>query len=249
MSTAVKSETSFFKEFIRSLFKHKGRRPAEVLHHYFWQAPITATIIIINIICFIGSMFLPEQTLLSLINHPNDLFSLKAYTLITAGFLHASIGHLFGNMLALLIFGRIVEGKLGKKGVLLTYFGALLISGIFNSIIQTVITQDPTPGLGASGAIMGVIAMCMLLAPLQITYIIIFPLPISVVGWLYIISDVMGLLGPADGIGHIAHLGGFISVGILGYLFSKNKKTAMKKGTLINIGILVLLLVLQWFLF
>ena len=138
------------------------------------------------------------------------------FPLITAGFLHANLLHISGNMLALFIFGRVVERKLGSGKTLLVYFGALILSGVFTSIIHFLILGDNTPGLGASGAIMGLISTAILLEPWYLTYELLFPLPIMVVGWLAIFADISGILNPVeDGIGHFAHLGGFISISLL----------------------------------
>lgn len=207
---------------------------------FVWEEKSTTTLIILITITSITGWFLPEQTINNLVQYPADLFTTRIYTIITAGFIHANIGHLAGNMLALFIFGRIVERTLKTRTLITTYFAALIISGIISSIVNLSIGNN-TPGLGASGAIMGIIALAMLLQPLKITYIFIIPLPIAVVGWLYIISDITGLLGPNDGIGHIAHLGGFFSIAIIAYFFSKEKKIRMKKGALICLGTILIM--------
>ena len=70
--------------------------------------------------------------------------------LVSSAFLHADIGHLFGNMLFLMIIGLLVEGALGPWRFLAVYLlgavGANLASLAFH-------WGDATGGLGASGAI------------------------------------------------------------------------------------------------
>ena len=80
--------------------------------------------------------------------------------LVSSAFLHADIGHLFGNMLFLMIIGLLVEGALGPWRFLAVYLlgavGANLASLAFH-------WGDATGGLGASGAIaalMGASAWC-----------------------------------------------------------------------------------------
>jgi membrane associated rhomboid family serine protease len=163
--------------------------------------------------------------------------------------LHANLSHLLGNMLALFIFGRVVERKLGIIKTLFIYFGALVISGIFTSLINGLILNDNTPGLGASGAIMGLIAAAILLDPFYLTYEAILPLPIMLVGWLTIYADIIGILNPIkDGIGHFAHLGGFLSVGILLYLFGIDERKKMRTGLIINIASFIAIAVIYFFL-
>jgi len=225
---------------IQILFRRKRLddilNPFKLFFDFLFQAKFVIIIIIINIIIFICSLFADQNFILKFINYPSDLFSLKFYTLLTAGFLHANLTHLLFNMLALFIFGRVVERKMGSLKTAFIYFGALIISGMFSSLINLLILKDNTPGLGASGAIMGLVSTAILLNPFYITYEMLIPLPIMVVGWFTIFADIMGILNPTeDGIGHFAHLGGFLSIGILIYLLSSENKKELKKGFIINI--------------
>ncbi|WP_165074353.1 rhomboid family intramembrane serine protease [Paludisphaera rhizosphaerae] len=90
---------------------------------------------------------------------------------VTNIFLHADILHLAGNLLFLWAFGIIVEGKLGAIGFLAVY----LAMGVFQSAtIQILI--DPGEArymLGASGAIYGLMALCMIWAPRNDLYCIV----------------------------------------------------------------------------
>ncbi|MCF7872033.1 rhomboid family intramembrane serine protease [Candidatus Woesearchaeota archaeon] len=261
MKTEIQSESKFLWKFIGLLLltpatlilmlfgKRKPKdlfAPFKYLYQFIFEPKFTITLIIINIAVFIISLFLPEQTLLSLIQYPADLL-IRPYTLITAGFLHAGIAHLLGNMLALFIFGRVLERKIGAGKTATIYFGALIISGIFTSIINLYILENNTPGLGASGAIMGLVAAAILIEPFYFTYELIFPLPIMVVGWLTIWLDIIGILNPsADGIGHFAHLGGFLSVAILSFVIGIESKTKMKKGLIINLISLAILIIIYY---
>ena len=82
---------------------------------------------------------------------------------VTNIFLHGDVMHLLGNLLFLWAFGIIVEGKLGALGFLAVY----LAMGVFQS---ATIQMFADPGetrfmLGASGAIYGLMALCMIWAP------------------------------------------------------------------------------------
>jgi membrane associated rhomboid family serine protease len=70
--------------------------------------------------------------------------------LVSSAFLHADVGHLFGNMLFLMIIGLLVEGALGPWRFLAVYLlgavGANFASLAFH-------WGDASGGLGASGAI------------------------------------------------------------------------------------------------
>lgn len=231
----------FGKKEFKELFE-----PIRLFFLFMFEAKFTIILIIANVIIFIWSSFLDEATINLLISYPSDLLSLRAYTLITSGFLHANITHLLGNMLALFIFGRVVERRLGVGKTVLVYFGALIISGVFSSAID-LLTGSNIPGLGASGAIMGLVAAAILLDPFYFTYELILPLPIMFVGWLTIYADILGILNPVeDGIGHFAHLGGFLSITILLFLLSTEDKHVLKKGFYINIFSLIFFVVIYY---
>ncbi|MEK6962813.1 MAG: rhomboid family intramembrane serine protease [Nanoarchaeota archaeon] len=247
----IESESRFLWRFILDLvltpitliqvfFKRKEWKdlfkPFIDVFDFLFEAKLTITLILLNIVLYIVSLFFNDALLSSLINYPKDLLGPHAYTLITAGFLHASLSHLFGNMLALFIFGRVVERNIGSLKMGILYFCALILSGVFSSLIHLFLIVDNTGGLGASGAIMGLVASAVLLNPFYLTYELLIPLPVMIVGWLTIYLDVIGVLNPAeDGIGHFAHLGGFLSIAVIAYFMGIDNKEQLKKGFLINV--------------
>lgn len=86
----------------------------------------------------------------------------QALTLISSAFLHAGWVHLAGNMLYLLVFGPLVEWRLGRARFLALYLaagaaGALLHVAVFP-------TSD-VPLVGASAAIAGVLGAHLVLEP------------------------------------------------------------------------------------
>ncbi|MFH1683144.1 MAG: rhomboid family intramembrane serine protease [Candidatus Woesearchaeota archaeon] len=236
------------------LFKRKGSKdllqPFTDLYRFLFAPKFTISIIILNIIIYFLSLSFSETLFGSLINYPADLIALRWHSLFTAGFLHADLSHLFGNLLGIFIFGRIVERKIGSLRTGLVYFGALFISGLFSSAIHLFVLGNNIGGLGASGALMGLVATAILLDPVYITYELLLPLPVMVVGWVTIYLDLSGILNPVeDGIGHFAHLGGFISIAVIMYLLGVEERTKLRTGFIINVISLVIGLLLYWFLF
>ena len=220
---------------------------------FIFQSRFTISIIILNVLAFFGSRYyLNEQGFNGLINYPSDLLDFRYYTLITAGFLHANLSHLIGNIIGIFIFGRVVERTLGFYKTLIVYFGALIISGLFESLIHIFITGSNIGGLGASGALMGLVSTAILLDPFYLTYELIIPIPIMVSGWLAIYADIAGVINPSqDGIGHFAHIGGFISIGLIMFLIGIDERSKLRKGLLINIaslivGVIVYFLVVEY---
>ena len=74
----------------------------------------------------------------------------EVYRLLTSGFLHASLFHLFVNMYSLWILGTLLEPAIRRVQYLLIYFVSLL-AGSFGALIVT----PNAPTVGASGAIFG----------------------------------------------------------------------------------------------
>jgi membrane associated rhomboid family serine protease len=79
--------------------------------------------------------------------------------LITHMFLHGGWLHVIGNMLYLWVFGDNVEARLGSATYLLFY----LLCGIVAAVGQGLVA--PSPMVGASGAIAGVLGAYLVLSP------------------------------------------------------------------------------------
>lgn len=85
------------------------------------------------------------------------------YRFITAMFMHANLSHIFGNMLVLFFLGINLERALGKWKYLIIYFGSGILAGIasisYNMWKEHAVISiaDTTFGIGASGAIFGVV--------------------------------------------------------------------------------------------
>jgi len=78
---------------------------------------------------------------------------------ITSTFLHAGFVHLAGNMLFLWVFGNAINYKFGQLGYLAFYLFAALCSGLAQYV------AIPSPAIGASGAIMGVVGAFLVFFP------------------------------------------------------------------------------------
>lgn len=217
--------------------------PLKDFVRFVFAPKITIALIIINIAVFIMEIFYftPAQ-LASLAFRPADLIALNYYPIVASWFLHASLAHLAGNMLFLFIFGRIAEKDFGAK-MLLIYFGSAIISDIVSAFFGQ-------GGIGASGAIAGLISTAILMHPFYLTYLIIgIPLPILLVGWLAIFSDITGILVPKnDNIGHFAHMGGYIATYVLVLFFNREQKERMRAGRVISLLFIISIIIVYYLL-
>jgi membrane associated rhomboid family serine protease len=148
-------------------------------------------------------------------------------TLLTSMFMHANWMHLGGNMLFLWVFGDNLEDRMGLVRYLLFY----LLCGLAASAAQIMVNPDGRiPGIGASGAIAGVMGGYLLLYPnARIRTIGRFGL-IYVPAWMmlgfWVLTQV--LAGAAQwggkemgGVAYAAHIGGFVAGMLLVHLFAQ----------------------------
>lgn len=231
------------KEFFRKLFMEPFRIVGKIFN-WFFEGRVTSFLIVLLVFVFlIQNLFVNSNEVLlnSLMNHPMHFFEGNYLSVFTSIFLHANFVHLGSNLLALLIFGRIVERYLGFK----TLF-VFLASGVIANIVSNVISLmigDVFYSLGASGAIAGLIMFAILLNPFALTSVLLVPLPIFIIGWVLIISDVIGLTNPSQ-TNHLAHLGGYGALLILFFFLEFRERRRIITGFSMN---LVLILVVYMF--
>jgi membrane associated rhomboid family serine protease len=139
----------------------------------------------------------------------------------TSMFMHSDIFHLLGNMGALWVFGRRVEDACGAWRFLVFY----LLAGFSAHLITVLVMYNSlNPGVGASGAIFGVMGAYLLLFPTgRIRTLIFLPFlfawPRIRAGWIVLyflgiqIIPALSILfsGEDYNVGYWAHLGGFFA--------------------------------------
>src|SRR5690606_14787450 len=93
--------------------------------------PVVKNLLIINIICFIGSLIFEQATRFFGVFYPDSPF-FHVWQVITYMFMHGGFSHIFFNMFSLVMFGPIIEQILGSKRFLNFY----LICGIGALVLQ-----------------------------------------------------------------------------------------------------------------
>ncbi len=131
------------------------------------------------------------------------------YELISSGFIHAGIGHLFLNMFVLFFFGPVLEQSIGREHFIALYLSALVISSL-PSLFQHKDNPDFAT-VGASGAVESVLFGFILLFPLSPIYIMFIPfgIPAIIFGALFLIYSVFASKREGK-INHEAHIAGAI---------------------------------------
>ncbi|WP_080903620.1 rhomboid family intramembrane serine protease [Parabacteroides sp. Marseille-P3160] len=200
---------------------------------------VTKNLIIINVLFWVASLVLPRIgiDLVSLLGlHFPGVSDFYFFQFITYMFMHDphSFGHIFFNMFAVFMFGRVLESVWGPKRFLLFY----IVTGIGAAVVQEIvwlfsiqafasehqisllqlIAQDPSLNflvtIGASGAVFGILLAFGMLFPNVPLYIMFIPVPIKakyfVIGY-GVIELFLGVSNfSGDSVAHFAHLGGML---------------------------------------
>ena len=140
---------------ITSDINKKNRQEADKANDIFMMKTpvVTYALIAINIIVFLLQYLHEDITLNYSVYNLGVIKYQEYYRIFTGMFLHVGIIHLAFNMYALYILGKQLESFLGKTKYILVYLG----SGIFGSLMSLAINSGVVMGVGASGAIFGLI--------------------------------------------------------------------------------------------
>lgn len=190
-------------------------------------SPIVKNIIIANVLVFFAQFLFKNQDYL--IERYGALFPLgspffKIWQLVTYMFLHGSLMHIFFNMFSLFIFGPILENLWGAK----RFFNFYIICGIAAGVAQLFIDPNFPMAVGASGAIMGVMAAFAYLFPNTELMLMFIPVPIKAKYLIpgFMALDLFGAFARVDGdnVAHWAHLGGALAGFILVLIWNKTNR-------------------------
>ena len=213
--------------------------------------PIVKNLLFINVIMLLVTALFPSEKLifnLLALHHPySDYFMPVQF--VSYMFLHAGIGHLFFNMFALFMFGRLLEQTMGSQrfflyyittgvgaGLLYTWINMWELEGFYDIAVaennQVLLEQLrniwDVPMVGASGAVFGILLAFGWLFPNVELFLLFFPFPIKakyfVIGYglIELFSGIQRR--PGDNVAHFAHLGGMV-VGIILLFIWKKKRT------------------------
>lgn len=214
---------------------------------------IVLNLIIINVLVFLA------QGVFGGLNNTSpvtDLFALhhykspdfRPYQLVTHMFMHGGLTHLLFNMFGLWMFGSVMEKVWGHQRFLTFYLICGLVAGLsqmgsyvydFWNIDHAVLSSEDmaryaeimrlNATVGASGAIMGVLAAYGYTFPN--TQLFIFPIPFPIKSkWAImgiIALDIFGGITNTanDNVAHFAHVGGALAGFLLVLYWNKTNKS------------------------
>lgn len=204
--------------------------------------PVTKNLIIINLILWVATLVLPRIgiDLIGILGlhlpWAEDFF---AFQIISYMFMHDthSFAHVFFNMFAVYMFGRVLENVWGPRRFLIYYFVTGIGAGVIQELVWyyelrdvihsghemvnmagTLISKTEFLNLfvtiGASGAVFGILLAFGMLFPNAPLYIMFIPVPVKAKYFVIFYGLAELFLGVAsfsgDSVAHFAHLGGML---------------------------------------
>jgi membrane associated rhomboid family serine protease len=142
------------------------------------------------------------------------------WRLIGYQFLHdpSDVSHLVWNMIGLYFIGPTLERFWQGKKFLIFYLVCGMAGGVFYLLLANLGVTAPGVLVGASGAILGVLAACAILFPQFVVILVIFPVPIRLAAVIFTFIYIVSIFtGAANAGGDAAHLAG-MAVGA-GYVY------------------------------
>lgn len=179
--------------------------------------------------------FLPKNTTsalaLEIAKNP-FIFIGSLFAPLSSMYLHGDVWHILMNMLFLFFIGAPLEQRIGSKNFMVVY----LVSGLVGSFCQY---ATGFPGIGASGALMGIFGAFAYLYPHErfIAFPLLIPMPASVLLIFFIAMDaIYQLTGAQANIAHLAHIGGVLGGIATAYFLSRRGTTGrIKKERKLNV--------------
>lgn len=138
----------------------------------------------------------------------------KPWSIITYMFLHGGFWHILFNMLFLSLFGRIFLTFFSTKKFLSIYFLGGIVGYLFYATSYNLFpyfsNQIGIPIVGASAAIMAIMAATVTLSPNYEIRLFLIPFNIKIIwiGLLFFLQDIFALKGSFNLGGSLAHIGG-----------------------------------------
>lgn len=212
---------------------------------------VVMNLIILNVIVFLAQTLLPQgiggERMVDLFGlHFWKSQDFRIWQPVSYMFLHANFSHIFFNMFALWMFGRMLEYDMGSRRFLIYYLICGVGAGLcnlgvnwfeYNNFVSMGYDQiapaqlqtwaDNVVTIGASGAVFGVLLAFGMLHPNDRIMLLIPPIPMKA-KWFVIAYGVLelflGITQTGSDIAHFAHVGGMLFGFVLLVLWKKAGK-------------------------
>jgi len=190
--------------------------------------PVTRNLLIANVVVFLLQLMLHDSTSYALTQHfalwplgpdvtgtnaNGDVITagFRVWQVLTYAFMHGGYEHILFNMIALYMFGGVIERTFGTRKFVIYYLFCAIVAAVAQLLVMQWFTHGFFPTVGASGAIFGLLLAFGMLYPQEKVMLIFLPVPMP--AWLFVsgyalVELVLGVTGTDAGVAHFAHLGG-----------------------------------------
>lgn len=171
--------------------------------------PVTKILMLVCTAVFCLQYFVPLSLWFALWPVQSSYF--WPWQVVTYGFLHGDLFHLFFNMLGLWMFGSELERLWGERRYLNFLLAGLLAAAVAQ-LIFTWALGSRTPTVGASGALYALLLAFGMLFPNRVIMPLFPPIPMKARTFVIVFGAIelaLGLMG-GGGVAHFAHLGGMV---------------------------------------
>jgi membrane associated rhomboid family serine protease len=190
---------------------------------YISNLNIVEKIILINVVVYLLPFILKtilflfginDLSILNWLTISADLSELifKPWSLLTYGFLHGSLSHIFWNMIIFYYFGNIIHNLFGEKLIINLFLSGIVIGGItyvFSYNIFPAFKNVNSVMIGASAGVMSVLFFLTSYSPNYKIRLIFFDVKIIYIALFLFFYDIIQIPLNNSG-GHIAHIGGAV---------------------------------------
>jgi len=217
------------RDYTRADFQSEFHRAPQMRMVFPRVTPAVKWLLIINVVVYFAQILGADAILLSAFAVRLDPLSrvLQVWRLVTYQFLHGGTLHILFNMLGLFFLGPTLERHWGSKRFLIFYLSCGAAGGLFYILLVATKFLSPLPMIGASGAILGVLAACAILFPQFVVFFPFFPVPIRVAAIILILLYVASLLTHGSNAGgDAAHLAGMAAGAV--YVVSQSWRAKLK---------------------
>jgi membrane associated rhomboid family serine protease/Zn-dependent protease len=149
------------------------------------------------------------------------VFDLHLWQLVTYQWLHDlnNGGHVLANCLGLFFLGPVLERRWGTRDFLRFYLLTGLIAGVVSTLVALLLPGIFDPGtsiVGASGAVMGLLAALSLTMPeLELQLLLVIPIKAKYIVWVALGLDTLFWLAPGSDLAWQTHVGGVLGAWLL----------------------------------
>lgn len=204
-----------------------------------WKSNVVGQFICVNVAVYIIAVFIAVFSLffnspswgaewVNLLGLPASLTGImyRPWTLLTYMFLHTELWHILWNMLALYAFGKIFLNFYSVRHFVGIYvlggiFGGLFFVAAFNVFPYFAPYINGAPLVGASAAVLAVVAASAVRSPNYRVVLLLFgSVRLSTIAWVTFLLSFLMLTGDNPG-GNFAHLGGMFAGWLVAFLLNK----------------------------